>query len=426
LVEENMHKGLSGALGIFVRAALPAFCCAIAVTGRSEAAWLYVETTSMAFSNDSLCSLPEAIHAVNNLTAVDDCGAGDEMNDTIVLDNAVYVVPSTLTIARSVRIVGWGVGFSTVRANLGSGSELFLVVPGPNQETRVEFEDMTIDRAGTQGSPNVTGIYAVSSNPAATLYLMLARTRVAGHTWAGVYGDGAEIHISDSTIEGNHSPWAGGGVAANNFGDPNNGGTRGTLWIEHSTINDNTTSSGGGGVYFSGRGTSKLLNSTVSNNHASLSGGGLWLNSESEYFITEFSTITKNGGGQTGGGVYHTGFGNYCFNSIIAYNVAHSIGQDWDGDATFMQNTLVGDSFGLNILNDLGGNLLDADPLLDYTLQNLGGYTKVHALLPGSPAIDHIEGGDPIDQRHWARGIDGNGIGQATEVDIGAFEYYPF
>jgi hypothetical protein len=284
---------------------------------------------------------------------------------------------------------------------------------------------MTIDRAGTQGSPNVTGIYAVSSNPEVTLYLMLARTRVAGHTWGGVYGDGAGITIGDSTIEGNSSPWAGAGVAANNWGDPNNGGVAGTLWIEHSTINDNTTSSGGGGVYFSGRGTSKLVNSTVSNNHASLSGGGLWLNSESEYFITEFSTITKNGAGQTGGGVYHTGFGNYCFNSIIAYNGSHSIGQDWDGDATFMGDSLVYDSFGLSILNDEGGNLLDVDPLLDYTLQNLGGYTKVHPLLPGSPAIDHVEIESLIDQRHWARGVDGDGIGGAPTVDIGAFEYYP-
>jgi hypothetical protein len=419
-----MHKGLSGAAGGFVRAALPALCVTF-VTETAAAAWIDVSTTDMTFDDDDRCSLPEAIHALNSQTAVDTCAAGDGNNDLIDLDAEVYVVESTLGISRSVVIWGWGVGGTTVRANLASGTELFLVQPGPETTTQVEFLELNIDRDGSQAAPNVTGVYAVSTNPQSTLYVEFDRVRVADHTWGGIYGDGAGLTIVDSTIEGNFSPWAGGGVSNNNFGDPNNGGVAGTLWIAHSTINDNTSSSGGGGVYHGGRGTSTLVNSTISGNSASHSGGGLWLNSEAEYFIIQSSTIAYNGAGQTGGGIYHTGFGNYCFESIIANNVSHAVGQDWDGEATFMRNSLVSNSWDFYIINDDGGNLLDYDPVLSNTLQNLGGWTKVHALLTGSPAIDHVTpvSGGLVDQRHAMRGVDGDGD-TFDGVDIGAYEHH--
>jgi len=66
------------------------------------------------------------------------------------------------------------------------------------------------------------------------------------------------------------------------------------------------------------------------------------------------------------------------------------------------------------------GNILGQDPLLG-PLQNNGGPTKTHALLPGSPAIDH--GSNPagltFDQR-------GPGFARSTGagVDIGAFELF--
>jgi hypothetical protein len=71
------------------------------------------------------------------------------------------------------------------------------------------------------------------------------------------------------------------------------------------------------------------------------------------------------------------------------------------------------------------------DPLLG-PLQNNGGPTKTHALLAGSPAIDHGDNSavDPTTQKlpttdqrgaGHPRPKDGNGDGLAV-VDIGAFE----
>jgi hypothetical protein len=85
-------------------------------------------------------------------------------------------------------------------------------------------------------------------------------------------------------------------------------------------------------------------------------------------------------------------------------------------------------SFGNNLSSDDGGgylngpgDLINTDPLLG-PLQNNGGPTFTHALLPGSPAID---AGDPNftpppsnDQRGCPRVINGR-------VDIGSFERQP-
>ena len=73
-------------------------------------------------------------------------------------------------------------------------------------------------------------------------------------------------------------------------------------------------------------------------------------------------------------------------------------------------------------VTDVGGTLTGVDPMLG-PLQNNGGPTETHALLPGSPAINH--GPVPVpafptnefDQR-------GPGFDRVVEgvVDIGAFE----
>jgi hypothetical protein len=62
------------------------------------------------------------------------------------------------------------------------------------------------------------------------------------------------------------------------------------------------------------------------------------------------------------------------------------------------------------------------DPRLGALADN-GGPTKTHALLAGSPAIDHGDNNDApaIDQRGVARPRDGDGNGSRV-VDIGAFE----
>ena len=87
--------------------------------------------------------------------------------------------------------------------------------------------------------------------------------------------------------------------------------------------------------------------------------------------------------------------------------------------------SLIGNSTGSGITPGTGvGNLLETDPLLG-VLQDNGGPTQTHALLPGSPAIDMgdptaIAGSNEVplyDQR-------GNGFHRVSggRIDIGSFE----
>jgi len=77
-------------------------------------------------------------------------------------------------------------------------------------------------------------------------------------------------------------------------------------------------------------------------------------------------------------------------------------------------------SVGGNLASDDGGgyltgngDIINVDPLLG-PLQNNGGPTQTHALLPGSPAINAGLPSEPGDQRKYPR------IGP---TDIGAFEF---
>jgi hypothetical protein len=107
-------------------------------------------------------------------------------------------------------------------------------------------------------------------------------------------------------------------------------------------------------------------------------------------------------------------------NTILAGNTA-DVDLDAGGQITSLGHNLVGVSSGTNGLDTsdtdrVGGPSTPIDPLLG-PLQDNGGPTFTHALLPGSPAIDTGDGSAaPVtDQRGFPR-ID-NGT-----IDIGSFE----
>lgn len=113
-------------------------------------------------------------------------------------------------------------------------------------------------------------------------------------------------------------------------------------------------------------------------------------------------------------------------NTIFARNLAGNRAADFDG-------TLVSAGFNLLevtetavIVGAPAGDLFGLDPLFG-PLQDNGGATPTHALLPGSPAIDAGACGDQAtDQRGWPRPFD---VPAATDpaggCDIGAFEFVP-
>jgi hypothetical protein len=216
------------------------------------------------------------------------------------------------------------------------------------------------------------------------------------------------LTITNSTISGNEAYLAGGGIE--------NGGT---LTITSSTVSGNGASGQhdgqpwghGGGIL----GTVMFTNSTLSGNYASLSGGGI----DGSGAITN-STISGNTAHQNGGGISVSG----------ALEIGNTILKAGASGANIFNNGGMVTSLGYNVCSDNGGGFLNGpgdqintDPLLG-PLQDNGGSTFTHALLPGSPAIN---AGDPnftppplYDQRGspFVRVFNGR-------IDIGSFELQP-
>ena len=240
--------------------------------------------------------------------------------------------------------------------------------------------------------------------------MTLANSLLDGNT-ADSYGGaiynqvGGVLTIATTTISGN-SGGKGGGMI--------NGGT---FTIANSTINDNIASCCGGGI--ENEGTGDITNSTISGNDAD-SDGGIVHYGPSKLTVTN-STISNNTANFAGGIRRHSG--TLELNStIIAGNIA-SIGPDCRGVLTSLGHNLIGTSDGCSF-TPASGDLVNVDPKLG-PLQDNGGPTLTHALLPGSPAID--AGDDSVlgpphnlttDQRGEPRR-------QGAHVDIGAYEFEP-
>jgi hypothetical protein len=249
------------------------------------------------------------------------------------------------------------------------------------------------------------------------------------------YYDGATLRLTNSTVSGNQATYTYGPYYcyAYCFG----GGIDncdGTVTLTGSTVSDNQATgcyeNWGGGIdnynYYGGA-TMTLTNSTVSGNQATSSdqnwGGGIGNYDDATLTLTH-CTVSDN---QASGGTLNEGGGidNYATVTLISSIVANSpSGGDCFGPISSGGYNLDSDgSCGLAGPGDQSG----VNPLLG-PLQDNGGPTFTHALLPGSPAIDQIPNGIngcgttiTTDQRGEVRPADGDGDCTAR-CDIGAYE----
>jgi hypothetical protein len=268
----------------------------------------------------------------------------------------------------------------------------------------------------------------------------------------GIWSIG-ELTVIDSTISENSSTAGGGGIASRD----------GRLTVIASTLNSNTAASRGGGINTTnselaiidsalfgnsavhggglfGGGTTEVDNSTISGNSAVL-GGGAFLSAPAEATLAiRRSTVTANSASVTGGVFVNSGR-LLVDGAIVAQNSA-SFGPDLTGLAATdldVRFSLIGGNAGTSLSEapigapDAHGNLIGGavfgliDPLLGALADN-GGPTPTHMLLPGSPAID---AGDPLARA----GVDGvpdfdqRGIPfgrvSAGRIDLGAYEVPP-
>jgi hypothetical protein len=226
-------------------------------------------------------------------------------------------------------------------------------------------------------------------------------------------GAGAMLEISDSSISGNQAGVGGGGLCI----------LSGTATINNSTISGNTAgfefppTGFGGGIFNAG--TATIVNCTISGNHAHGSqfkgggeGGGI---DDFRSLEIRNSSFSGNQADIRAGNVYGQSaqIGNTVLNAGTPENLYGGVS-----------------SLGYNVCSDNGsgflngpGDQINTNPLLG-PLQDNGGPTFTHALLPGSPAID---AGDPnftpppdYDQRGpgFVRVFNGR-------IDVGSFEVQP-
>ena len=209
-----------------------------------------------------------------------------------------------------------------------------------------------------------------------------------------------------------------------------------TLTLINCSLFDNIAGNSGGAIYHRGQSLS-LINCTLSGNQ---SPRGAAISSRSGVQLIQ-TTITNNISSQGGGGLFFQDFGNFqVSNSIVANNSNPQI---------LLSDNLSTQSFflfpsGRNIFSDNSittvpnftnpfAFITNTDPLLDDLADN-GGLVLTHALLPGSPAIDAGQNFAAVDTSFVPLTTDGRGANRITAfssdgeeaiVDLGSFEAIP-
>jgi len=395
-------------------------------------------------ATDGTCSLREAVENANDNAATwPDCPGGSGP-DEIWLPAGSYLLASTgLALSDEVTLIGAGPDATVIDASGIAGGALSLSA------------DAAIRGLTIQDAPD-GGIVA-------TARLTLAESRIAGSGGVGLLIGGGDVAITDCEITGNaaggllllsSSPTSTASVSnctvSGNGGAPHSSGwlsfggilsSSPNLSITDSTITANGATLSGtivGGIEASGVVT--LTNVTVSGNEG-ISAGGIRVigGAVSTKVDVTHSTIFGN----TGVGILLD-----CVPPIYFSGYPYPIPSDCVPAELDLSHTIVAgnspdncdlydgyaESGGFN-LDDDGTCLweptdLYADPMLG-PLQDNGGPTFTHALLPGSPAINAVpsaectydDDGDPLtpevpltkDQRGVARP-------QGDGCDIGAYE----
>ncbi|MEQ1761710.1 MAG: choice-of-anchor Q domain-containing protein [Pyrinomonadaceae bacterium] len=331
--------------------------------------------------------------------------------DTINFDPGVFATAQTIVLTsgqisigpdnadgtpRKLTLVGTGARMLTIDGDLRS--RIFQILSG----AQASIDGLTLTRGTGKANSSSSELPSGGAIQSST---------------SGVFGVPSLI-LSNSVVRENHASQAGGGIASFGFviiynsaivnNDSYQGSgllVQGELTITNSTISGNYR---GAAIEFSGNSDFRLVNSTVAFNHSLLGGTA---------------------------GIRNTSFaGNFRpRNSIIANNTSTWLeSSDAWGYVASQGNNIIGNS--TDVLPNVPGDQIGADPLLDPVLRDHGSGIPTHALRSDSTAIDRGNNciltavptgcGDPAiltDQRGVVRPQDGDGDGTGT-VDIGAFE----
>jgi hypothetical protein len=320
--------------------------------------------------------------------AIVNAGAGGTINFSLPA-NSTITLTSELAINANLTISGPGANLLTVQRTTASGAPHFRIF-SINSSSNVAISGLTI----ANGSSELGG---------------------------GIINSGT-LTLTSCTISGNAVTDSGMTSSSQGGGIYNSG----TANIVSCTITGNTSQFKGGGIYNGN--TMTIVNSTISGNSgfarfANTYGGGVYTISGTATIAS--STITGNSATAAGGIMIASGTVKLT-STIIARNTA-SVGRDIYGSATSQGFNFVGNSSDATMTattgDQFGTGASPIDPMLG-PLQDNGGPTKTHALLPDSSAIEAGNStGFGTDQRGFSRPVDSPTIPNVGNgADIGAYE----
>ena len=317
---------------------------------------------------------------------------------------------------------------------------------GPNQQTLILGAgpaQTTID------GNNLDNVFAIDAARVVTIDGLTIRNGATLFAGGGISDEGV-LTVSNCVIENNGASIFGGGIsvgvstgsALTVLGSTlraNVAGNGGGLYafsnvtVRDSALYGNSAADDGGGIYNGGQ--LFVTNSTISGNIANTSGGGIY--SRISAFVYNTSIVDndadhdrdENGG--IGGGIYsETGFGGrfVAVNTLIARNTLFDapIYDNCDGTLEVYGMNLLDEYEGCVFTGNGGASWSVVSPGTIATLQDNGGPTRTHALLPGSEAIDStIDSLGCVDETGATLTTDQRGAPRiaGARCDVGAFEY---
>ena len=323
--------------------------------------------------------------------------ATDDDLITFVVTGTITLTSGQLVVNKNVVISGPGADLLRVSGN-ASHRVLFIRSPGPPlPRITVSVSGLTITDGASDTGAGIENLFAEVIVSECIISNNSASEDGGGIANVGGTADETTLTINNSTIIGNSARPGGAGIYNYNA---NSQGGGATLIVNNSTINVNSAHDGGGvyniarsGRNGSGSATVTISNSTISGNTATGNvGGGIYTegNNGGLFFgiarlTVNNSTISGNSARLLGGGIYDTG---------ATVSIGQTILNTGPSGQNIYRNSGAVTSLGYNLSNDNGNGLLtgpgdqiNTDPLLG-PLQNNGGPTFTHALLPGSPGID--------------------------------------
>ncbi len=389
-----------------------------------------INTLSVNQVDDGKCSLAEAVQAINTLLAVNtnDCPAGTPTDNFIFLQGGsftspvVYKASGELRLRRSATIIGGGMDRTIIAADFPFDNQL-LFFDGGLRNTNFLVKALTLraDRLDFAASGVLAEAQGFGTN------VRLSQVKVKGFTYSGVYGIGASWILDSCSIDGNSAPGNGGGIQVQH--SPEYGGG---LTMNESSVTNNISGWGGGGIYYNGSLNSNIHNITISNNEAKNGrGGGMLLEIyQGGYFDIYGSTVVNNKASVSGGGIANPQLGStppHMYLCLVAKNTAPSATDTYG--YVYAEESMIGDYTG-NIAPK-GPNLITpvTNPGIG-TLTETGWPLNIHTIPLDYTSVaidvslsnsDRLKG---IDGRGHPRMIDGNQNGTKTN-DFGAYECNP-